>query len=130
MPNQLHAVLQHFESLNWRGLVSSTLVEIADSPDATVFQRSEACKILMTLANDNIIPQILEDGRLIPQLVVTSCLDCLAGPPPKPLSKISKARDSYEQRLNGVKFTLANVGPFLLQLREEPVFELAPSDSN
>lgn len=108
----------NFEKRNWTAKIANTLAEVADAPDATTNQRAEACKLLCMLANENVIPHNLPDGRHISQVVADTCISCLDGAPAIALAKpdlLEEARANYTQRIRAVEFTLVNAAPQLLQ---------------
>ena len=124
----LEDVRDTFEKLRWSEKVTETLVDVADSPDATTHQRAMACKLLCALVHNDVISPVLPDGRHVTQLVAGTCVSSLDGAPPiarREPDKLEEARSNYEERLSAVEFTLANVGPTLPQVRAKLQTEAA-----
>lgn len=113
-------ILQSFDRLDWRAKVTAALVDLAEEPFATTDQRASASKMLCGLANGNIIPATLPDGRQVRDLLAATCLSTLRGTPEKvPAEKLQAHRLNVNERLAGVQFTLGNVLPHLPEAQAE-----------
>lgn len=91
-----------FQGADWTKKLVATCVEIADAEDAASAHRWDACKVLINLANHNLIPARLPDGRTVAGLFAATSVNALAGTPKLALEKpeiLDNARDEYSNRI-------------------------------